>query len=79
MALEDNNEVPSTSYSSCDDCNDNNSADDDESSIVSKIMLKCKSPLSKKKLYKHELLNLSKEFKNLKMIFQNLFYQMKNL
>ena len=63
MTLEDDNDVPSTSYSSfdddCDDyCNDDN--DDDESSIVSKLMLKCKSLLSKKKHYKHELISLNK-------------------
>ena len=63
MALEDDIEVPSTSYSSlnndCDDyCNDDD--DGDETSIVSKLMLKCKSLLSKKKHYKHELISLNK-------------------
>ena len=50
MALEDNNEVPSTSHFSCDDCDDydDDDDDDDESSIVSKLILKCKSLLSKK-------------------------------
>ena len=63
MALEDKKKVTSTSYSSCDDCNYND--DDDESFIMSKLMLKCTSLLSKKKLYKHELSNLSKKFKKL--------------
>ena len=35
-------------------------------------MLKCKSLLSKKKLYKHELSNLSKEFESLKNKFSKL-------
>ena len=65
MTLEDKSEVTSTSHSSCDDC-------DDESSIVSKLMLKCKSLLSKKKLYKHGLCNLSKEFESLKNDFSKL-------
>ena len=67
MALESDNEVPSTSNSSCvnyDDDDDDD--DDDESSIVSKLLLKCKSLLSKKKHYKHELTNLTKEFEILK-------------
>ena len=69
MALEDDIKVPSTSYSSFNDdydeyCHDND--DDDETSIVSKLMLKCKSLLSKKNHYKHELTSLSKEFENLK-------------
>ena len=59
MALERDNEVPFISNSSCDDYDD-----DDESSIVSKLMLKCKSLLAKKKHYKHELTSLTKEFKN---------------
>ena len=66
MALEDKNEVLSTSHSSCDDYSDD---DDNESSIVSKLMLKYKSLLSKKKFYKYELSNLSKEFENLKNDF----------
>ena len=78
MALEDDIEVPSTSYSSfdndcddyCDDDDDDN--DDDESSIVSKLLLKCKSLLSKKKHYKHELTNLTKEFEKLKNDFFSL-------
>ena len=50
MALESDIKVPSTSYSSfdndCDDyCDDD---DDDETSIISKLMFKCKSLLSKK-------------------------------
>lgn len=78
MALEDKNEVPSTSNSSCDDCEYDYDDDDDESSIISKLLLKCKSLLSKKKHYKHELTSLSKEFENLK-IFPNLLNQTKNL
>ena len=66
MALEDKNKVPSISKSSCDDYCEYD--DDDESSIVSKLMLKCKSLLSKMKLYKHKLSNLSKEFETLQMI-----------
>ena len=62
MALESDNEVPSTFNSSYDDyCDDD---DDDESSIVSKLLYKCKSLLSKKKHYKHELTSLTKEFEN---------------
>ena len=77
MALKDKNEVTSTSHSSCDDCDDDDDDnddddDDDGSSIVSKLMLKCKSLLSKKKLYKHELSNLSKEFESLKNDFSKL-------
>ena len=60
MALKSDNEVPSTFNSSCDDYCD----DDDESSIVSKLLLKCKILLSKKKHYKHELTSLTKEFEN---------------
>lgn len=70
MALEDNIEVPSTSNSSFNDnFNDyyhDNDDNDDEASIVSKLMLKCKSLLSKKNHYKHELTSLTKEFENLK-------------
>ena len=72
MALENKKEVTSISHSLCDDydnCDDN---DDDESSIVSKLLLKCKSLLSKKKHYKHELTNLTKEFEILKNEFSNL-------
>ena len=61
MALEDKNKATFASHSSCDDCDDDDD-DDDEISIMSKLMLKCKNLLSKKKLYKHELSNLSKEF-----------------
>ena len=69
MALESDNEVPSTSNSFCSDyCDD----DDDENSIVSKLLLKCKSLLSKKKHYKHKLTSLTKEFKKLKNEFSNL-------
>ena len=62
MALESDNEVPSNSHSSYNDYCDNDD-DDDESSIVSKLLLKCKSLLFKKKYYKHELTNLTKDFK----------------
>ena len=55
MALEDDIEVPSSSNSSFyefnDDCHDNNNNDDDdddETSMVSKLISKCKSLLSKK-------------------------------
>ena len=48
MALEDKNKITSTSHSSCDDCDDDD--DDDEGSIVSKLMLKCKNLLFKKKV-----------------------------
>ena len=68
MALENEKEVTSTSNPSCDDYDD----DDDESSIVRKLMLKYKSLLSKKKHYKHELTNLTKEFENLKNEFSSL-------
>ena len=63
MALEDNHEVLSTSHSSCDDYDDckNSDTDDDKSSIVSKLVLKYKNLLSKKKLYKLELSKMSKE------------------
>ena len=54
MALEDKNEVTSTFHSSSDGCDDEDIYDDDESSIVSKLIFKCKTLLSKKKLYKHE-------------------------
>ena len=50
MALKDN-EVPSTSNSYNYD-NFDNYEDDDESSIVSKLILKCRKLLSKKKFYK---------------------------
>ena len=62
MALESDNEVPSTSNSSSNNyCDDD---DDYESSIVSKLLLKCKSLLSKKNHYKHELTRLTKEFED---------------
>ena len=66
MALEDKNEVTYTSRSSCDDCDDDN--DDDESSIVSKLLLKYKSLLSKKKYYKHELNSLTKKLEDFKSL-----------
>ena len=57
MALKENLEVPSTSYSSCDDLCDyelNNDDEDldDESFLVRKLVLKCQKLLSKKKVYK---------------------------
>ena len=53
-----------------DDCDDgDDDDDDDESSIVSKLMLKYKSLLSKKKHYKHELVSLTKEFDSVKNDF----------
>ena len=77
MALESDNEVPFTSNSFYDNYyNDNN--DDDESSIVSKLMLKCKNLLSKNKHYKHDLTSLTKEFENKKK-FLILLNQMINL
>ena len=78
MALEDEIEVPSTFNSSFnDDFNDyyhdnDDDDDDDETFIVSKLMFKCKSLLSKKNHYKHELTSLSKEFENLKNEFSSL-------
>ena len=75
LALEDDIEVPSTSiYSFNDDdyCHDIDDDDDDETYIVSKLMFKCKSLLSKKKHYKHELTSLTKEFENLKNEFSSL-------
>ena len=73
MALESDNEVPSNSNSYCDDyCDNDNDDDDDESSIVSKLLVKYKSLLSKKKHYKHELTSLTKEFENLKNEFSSL-------
>ena len=78
MALEDDIEVPFTSNSSFNDdfndyCNnDDDDNDDDESSIVSKLMLKYKSILSKKKYYTHKLISLTKEFENLKNEFSSL-------
>ena len=75
MALEDDIEVPSTSNSSFNDdfddyCHDDD--DDDETSIMSKLMIKCKSLLSKKNHYKHELTTLSKEFEKLKNEYSSL-------
>ena len=51
MALEDK-EVPSTSNSSCCDDDELDYDDDDESSIMSKLVLKCKNLLLKKRFYK---------------------------
>ena len=65
MALEDDIEVPSTSNSSFNDDFDDNfhdDDDDDETTIVNKLILKCKSLLSKKNHYNHELTSLSKKF-----------------
>ena len=77
MALEDDIEVPSSSNSSFnfdnDYCHDDdNDDDDDETSLVSKLMSKCKSLLSRKNHYKHELTSLTKEFENLKNEFSSL-------
>ena len=75
MALEDNNEVPSTShsfydnYDNCGDLCDYDSDDDDdkdENSIVHKLMIKCSILYSKKKFYKQEFSKMSKEFNALK-------------
>ena len=56
MVLEDNYKVPLLSNSSCDNFCDYDYDDDeqldDESSIMSKIVLKCKNLLLKKKFYK---------------------------
>ena len=76
MALEDDIEVPSSSNSSFnnyfnDDFHDSDD-DDDETSLVSKLMFKCKSLLSRKNHYKHELTSLIKEFENLKIEFFSL-------
>ena len=75
MAIEDDIEVSSTSNSSFnDDFNDycHDIDDDDETSIVRKLLSKCKSLLSKKNHYKHELTSLTKEFENLKIEFSSL-------
>ena len=78
MAFEDDIEVPYSSnsffYEFNDDCHDN---DNNETFMVSKLMSKCKSLLSKKNHYKHELTSLTKEFKNLKNEFSSI-YQMLN-
>ena len=73
MALEDENEVLSTSYSSFDNC-DNYCDDDDnnESSIASKLMHKYTSLLSRKKFYKYKFTSLTKEFEDLKIEFSKL-------
>ena len=39
---------------------------------MSKLILKCKEVIAKKKHYKHELTRLTKEFKILKIEFSNL-------
>ena len=72
MALENENKAPSISNSPCDDYEYDDNDDDDESSIASKLMLKCKSLLSKKKHYKCELTSLTKESENLKNDFSKL-------
>ena len=80
MDLKNEKEVTSISHSSYVDYNDYDDCNDDnESSIVSKLMLKCKSLLSKKKHYKYELLNLSKEFESLKNDFSKLVKSNKEL
>ena len=68
MALEDDIEVPSSSNSSF-NFNNDYCHDDDETSLVSKLMSKCKSLLSKKNHYKHKLTSLTKDFKILKIEF----------
>ena len=76
MPLEDDIEVPSSSNSSFnfdnDYCHDIDDDDDDETSLVSKLMSKCKSLLSRKNHYKHELTSLTKEFEILKNEFSSL-------
>ena len=81
MALEADIEVLSSSNSSfnfdndyCHDDNDDDDDDDDddETSLVSKLMSKCKSLLSRKNHYKHELTSLTKEFENFKNEFSSL-------
>ena len=56
MDLESDSKVPSTSNSlfNDDDYYHDIDDDDDETSIVRKLMFKCKSLLSKKNHYKHE-------------------------
>ena len=70
MAFEDDIEVPSSSNSSFyefnDDCHDNINDDDDDTSMVSNLMSKCKSLHSRKNHYKNKLTSLTKEFENLK-------------
>ena len=76
MAHENDSEVLSSSNSSFyefnDNCHDIDDDDDDETFIVIKLMSKCKSLLSKKNHYKHELTSLTKEFENLKNEFSSL-------
>ena len=87
MAFEDDNEVPSSSNSSFyefnDDChdniNDNGDDYDDDTSMVSNLMSKCKSLLSRKNHYKDKLTSLTKELENLKMNILVLPYHMINL
>ena len=50
-----------------DNCDDDGNNDDN--SIVSKLMIKCKNLLSKKKLYKLDISKMFKEFENLKNKF----------
>ena len=60
-------------YEFNDNCHDiDDDDDDDETSIVSKLISKCKSLLSKKNHYKHELTSLTKKFENLKNKFSSL-------
>ena len=77
MAFEDDIELPSSSNSSFnnefdDNCHDIDDDDDDETSMVSKLISKCKNLLSKKNHYKHELTSLIKEFEKLKNDFSRL-------
>ena len=73
MALEDAFEVPLLSNSSCDDLCfdelDNDKELDNDSSLLSKLVLKCQGLLSKKNFYKQKFSKLSKNFKDLKLEF----------
>ena len=70
MAFEDTKEVPYTANSSYDEFD--NCVDNDESSILSKLGLKCQNILSKKKFYKRELFKLTKDFEDFKKsMFKN--------
>ena len=75
MAFEDDIKAPFSSISSFyefnDDFHDNNN-DDDGTYMVSNLMSKYKSLLSKKNHYKHKLTSLTKEFENLKNKFSSL-------
>lgn len=61
MALKDNNKVPTTSYSSCDDHDsfDNDCDDDDESSIMSFQRKNLNSKMNLQKLF-YQMNNLQK-------------------